>query len=316
MLHLGTLRTHGFTTPTVHPRFSFPDADVTLRSSDDVLFRISSSDLRRTSEFFRAMYTLPQRPDTATAQEKLQMSEPAQVLADMLSMIDGGELPALDNAEKYEMPFVTSVCRLAMSSPKLRRSSKPIRSYGIACRMSWEEEAKMASTDTLDMDMDGLWSETQQLGDLARPHLDALRDLHMRRKATFLASLDDRQIFPARLVGGSCPRCHPPNTPKLGHRGWWALKYALAKRWDTQPPGRHYRGVGDFLELAKLWDLSESKCAHCSMPLYPEFRLIMQRLQSIIYALPKEIEVSSSEFLPNPEEHDRISWKDRDENAL
>ncbi|KAM5535397.1 hypothetical protein V8D89_010919, partial [Ganoderma adspersum] len=173
-----------------HPVFAaaFPTADVVLVSKDDVLFPISSTTLSRTSSWFRAMFTLPQDTEQASRAEPIAVSESSQVLGQLLSMISGISLPPLDNiddleplvyaAEKYEMAMASAVLRFALG--RLIPSS-PITVYGIACRMTWEDEAKAAVSRTLEMD---IMSEDNAvvLGRLEATHLIKLLLLHERRR--------------------------------------------------------------------------------------------------------------------------------------
>ena len=131
------------------------------------------------------------------------MDESAAVIAGLLSIAEGLEPPkALDDidylerilwaADKYEMPAAISTIHLALFSSLLDAS--PIRLYGIACRMSWEAEAKQASTRTLTLD---LFSPAvmSELASLVPAHREKLLALHRRRRDAFLKGLDDKVAF-------------------------------------------------------------------------------------------------------------------------
>ena len=80
------------------PGFPFdnPDADIILRSSDNVDFRMYKLDLRRCSPFFAAMFTLPQPLSSAEQSEDgipvIPMSESAVLLRILLRFFNSAEL--------------------------------------------------------------------------------------------------------------------------------------------------------------------------------------------------------------------------------
>ncbi|KAI8995560.1 hypothetical protein BD414DRAFT_245215 [Trametes punicea] len=191
-------------------RFLFSNADVTLRSSDGVLFRVSSDGLCRASAWFQTKFTLPQSASSDRT-EPIPVDEPANILADVLAIINGSELPALDNADhlealpavadKYEMSMALSVIRMALFSRLLDAS--PMRLYSIACRTSWEKEAMEASSRTLGMDLLAPAAQSE-LAALEPTHHNKLLNLHQRRQEQFLSGLDDEATFYANIRGGQC----------------------------------------------------------------------------------------------------------------
>ncbi len=191
------------TLPETHPVFAaaFPTDDVALLSKDDVLFPISSTTLSRTSPWFRAMFILPQDTRQTSRAEPIAVSEGSQVLGHLLSMISGISLPPLNNvddfepllyaAEKYEMAMPIAILRLALR-PLI--PSSPIRVYGIACPMSWEDETKSAASRMLEMDLVSEKNATE-LGRLEATHLTKLLLLHERKRKMVIAALADPKEF-------------------------------------------------------------------------------------------------------------------------
>ncbi|KAL1952023.1 hypothetical protein VTO73DRAFT_1172 [Trametes versicolor] len=294
-----TLATEPNVPPTLdtHPDFSSPNADVLLRSSDDVLFRVSSDLLCHASGWFATMFTLPQGSNADRVTEPIPMGEPSATLSALLSIVHGRSLPPLDqvddlerllaSAEKYEVPMVISVVRLAFASRLI--DIAPLRLYGIAYRMRWEAEAKDASSRTLTQDL--LAPEAQaELAAMAPRHRDLLLDLHRRRREEFFDGLDDTTSFYANTRGGPCTGQIgdgdnlKPCSASLDHGHWWALKYALMRQWRHKP----YDGQLDetFHYMPEVKDVTFAKCPQCGKTLYAMGATLVN-INDIIRKLPR-----------------------------
>ena len=154
------------------------------------------------------------------------MDETAEVIAGLLSIAEGLEPPkALDDidylerilwaADKYEMPIAISAVRLALFSPFLAPAPSPIRLYGIACRMSWEKEAKHASSLTLTLDPLARHVMAELVGLEPAPR-EKLLALHRARRDAF-ALLPPLLARPPAGVPAALPRVfnamlHPSQT--------------------------------------------------------------------------------------------------------
>lgn len=132
--------------PTLHPLFDHPDSDITLGSSDGVLFRVHTYMLKTTSGWFRTMLTLPQssssntpRPSSSRAgsvephshhphpptRDTIYLTEHSSVLEALLRITCGlpPTLPTtyegLDNvlyaSEKYDTPGPSALLRAWLS---------------------------------------------------------------------------------------------------------------------------------------------------------------------------------------------------------
>ncbi|KAI0778111.1 hypothetical protein BD413DRAFT_448452, partial [Trametes elegans] len=282
-----------------HPDFCSTNTDVVLRAADGTHFRTSSELLCRTSTWFRTMFTLPQHPDTDRT-EPIPVNESSKVLSDLLNIVNGTVLPSLDNidhvesllavADKYEMPMAMSVIRLALSSRHLDAS--PIHLYGIACRMSWEKEAKEASSRTLTTNLFSAAAQTE-LAALEPSHRNKLLDLHRHRREQLFAGLGDEAAFYANVRAGPCNTSDPNNscTAPLDHSNWWALKFALLKRWDEAPLDRELDEA--FYRLPEVWDMSAAKCLKCERKIYGMPSTI-ENMGAVVRALPRSVEVSTA----------------------
>lgn len=155
--------------------FDDPNADIILRSSDNIDFKVYKLLLSMASDFFRDMFLLPQTlPVTnATARDGLpviQVSETANILQMLLSMcypMGAVDQPALDKlkevdhlldaAIKYNIDRVEKRVREALVSPQCLLNNE-VRVFAIACRHRLVTEAKAAARATLEqpiMEMDG-----------------------------------------------------------------------------------------------------------------------------------------------------------------
>ncbi|RPD82605.1 hypothetical protein L226DRAFT_565166 [Lentinus tigrinus ALCF2SS1-7] len=276
-----------------HPLFS--DGDLVLKSRDNTFFRVSRETLSRTSPWFRAMLTLPQTEPV----EPISMDEPADLLAGLLAIVSGIELPSCHNfdhlesllrvAEKYEMPMAISALRLSLFSP-LTDVPSPIRLYGIACRMSWEGEAKLASSRTLGIDL-LTPAALAELALLEPPYRDKLVVLHRQRKDQFIERLNDMELFYANQRGRPCNVDDPTNecTAIIEHSAWTAFKYAMLMHLEYAPLGTAFDE--DAYNLAEMEELRYAQCPACSRHLYNVGSTIA-KLHAIVKGLPKSIELS------------------------
>ena len=139
------------------------DADVILRSSDLVNFRVRRSILATSSPFFDDLFSLPQPPDHEVVDRLpvVHIPEDAQVLNSLVNMLYP-VLPAIPNSvdniltllaacEKYDMTTVQSfireeVNRRGLLSPT---GAESFRIYAIACRKKLIPETKAAARLTL-----------------------------------------------------------------------------------------------------------------------------------------------------------------------
>ena len=163
-------RSSGRASPTCKttspPKYSdMPDADIVLRSSDLVDFRIHRSALVASSPFFRDMFTLPQ-PQNEAASEALplvHLSEDAETLNSLISTLYpvAPEIPfhfddiftLLAAATKYDMDAVQSFIRAEVSRKKLLSSpltaGEAFRMYAVAYSKSLIPEIATAARATL-----------------------------------------------------------------------------------------------------------------------------------------------------------------------
>ncbi|KAH9946683.1 hypothetical protein B0H21DRAFT_891872 [Amylocystis lapponica] len=274
-----------------HPDFDDTSADVVLCTPDHDRFRVHSIMLKLVSGWFRTMFTLPQSAADGSADIVLDVDELSKVLAGLLTMVNGAALPSLDSidlvegilnaAEKYDMPGPMSIIRKLIISPPL--ISTPLRVYGISCRFGWVEEAKIASTHTLTMDL----CAAEHLDDLGRMHgrdLARLMLLHRHRRDRLAAGLNDSDVFSANKPPGPCGTCVKS---QVVHSSWGTMKGAWINGAESCPFDASLT-IDDLLKRSVI-DVLEATCTGCSAPLY-KISPTLSRLKTLVDDLPKSVE--------------------------
>ncbi|KAG6815593.1 hypothetical protein H0H87_000278, partial [Tephrocybe sp. NHM501043] len=160
-----------------HPEFSFPDANVIVRSFEGTLYRIHSYTLHTTSGLFNTMFSLPQPtkyqvnaqgqgytgPVNEDAElEEIPIYESDFVLERLLCQLCSIQIPSWESyddldrvltaAEKWDIPGPIASIRAALTCPKFLTSDR-LRLYVLAKHFNWREEAKIAATQTLKLNL-------------------------------------------------------------------------------------------------------------------------------------------------------------------
>lgn len=255
-----------------HPEFSFPDADVILRSFEGTLYRIHSYTLRTTSGLFSTMFSLPQP-------EEIPIYESDFVLERLLRLLA---------AEKWDTPGPIASIRSALTCPRLL-TSDPLRLYVLAKHFDWNEEAKLASTHTLKLNLhDPIHAPT--LARLSSKDLLPLLNLHRKRRDMFKRLIDSPERFAA---GNSavyhCSRC---GVTQLDNYPWRELKFAMFAEIDRRPLGDTLGlGVGQSVELPEAKACWEAKCKKegCDGVNYDRIATLRQ-IRNCIALLPSTID--------------------------
>jgi hypothetical protein len=199
-----------------HPDFCSTDADVILRSFEGTLYRIHSYTLRTTSGLFDTLFSLPQPSTSSCCSEKASTSqlpdpeeiplfEPDFVVERLLRLLCSVPVPTWESydevdrilmaAEKWDTPGPIASIRAALTRPEFL-SSDPLRLYVIASHFGWKEEAKLASTETLKLDLnDPQYADT--LARLSSKDLMRLLNFHRKRRDMFRKLLNSPERFTA-----------------------------------------------------------------------------------------------------------------------
>ncbi|KZV96754.1 hypothetical protein EXIGLDRAFT_403033 [Exidia glandulosa HHB12029] len=135
--------------PEFHPGFERNDEPntIVLISAQGTKFAVPLSALARVSQFFRTMSTIPQAPNSAHGlEDPLAMTESTETIHYVVAFACGLALPDLVSAEqinsilraadKYDMPGLISVMRIALQSTVV---VQPSLRYIIAARHGWDD---------------------------------------------------------------------------------------------------------------------------------------------------------------------------------
>jgi hypothetical protein len=142
--------------------FDAEDADLVLRSADCKEFRVHKCILSIASPVFRDMLSLPQPHDPTHQLPHADLPETTATIDILLRYIYPIPSPKIEDfvtltnvlvsAEKYGAEGVISRLRAILVSPHFL-DLDPLRVYAIACRWSFLEEARLASTRTVYVDL-------------------------------------------------------------------------------------------------------------------------------------------------------------------
>ncbi|TDL22607.1 hypothetical protein BD410DRAFT_748353 [Rickenella mellea] len=285
-----------------HERFALPDADIILRSKDDVYFRVPSITLHMTCAFFRDALSLPQPASSASSggvtnnnsPGVIPIDESALVAEQFLSIICGlGISPALlatfddasallHAAEKYEAPGVTAFVRACMGAPRFL--AEPLRLFAVACRYSWEEEAAAALRLTLDIDI-GKSPSFPVLATLPGPDLLRLLRVRWARRDALKAALDG-PAFTANQDPYRCSTCQG----MVDVVSWREWKWIMLDEIARVPSGETLLAES-FLTSAKANAVFRPHCKApgCENTAFNR-ELTIVRIREAVRALPKDIE--------------------------
>lgn len=154
--------------PSFHPSFSSQTADVILRSSDNVDFRVHKLILSETSSVFECMFSLPapqpsfeglSGDDHRDGLPVVRVAEDSETLGGLLGICYPGKGPTLADdvsaigqilavADKYAMVGVYKQLESVLSRRDLVESD-PLRTYALACRFGFRTLAVMSAKASL-----------------------------------------------------------------------------------------------------------------------------------------------------------------------
>ncbi|KAI5992315.1 hypothetical protein F5J12DRAFT_460768 [Pisolithus orientalis] len=223
------------------PPFDHVKADVILRSSDGVDFRVFRLFLSLASPFFETLFDLPQpseetdtdmeikdglpvipvSEDSKTLDSLLRFCYPCTlaedpVLEDFREIID-----VLDAAKKYSLDAIQQAVRKSLFIPKILETNS-LRCFAIACRTRMQDECELAAKYTLQEPLIPGWFEEIEL--ITSAELLSLLTYHQKCSSAVLALKDVLYWIPNELkqgYGGSCGCTPYGGRPGLGD--WWQV---------------------------------------------------------------------------------------------
>lgn len=142
--------------------FDSPDADLVLKSSDGVEFRVFKQILAQGSKFFQTMFTLPSESNTTTELPVIDLAENSQLISSLLQFlypIPDPSIQSLDDLNhliavviKYDMPGVLHSLRRLLISHDLA-AVDPFVAYTIAVRHQLPDEVKITAARTFSVSL-------------------------------------------------------------------------------------------------------------------------------------------------------------------
>ncbi|KAF9524543.1 hypothetical protein CPB83DRAFT_742854, partial [Crepidotus variabilis] len=278
-----------------HPRFNSPEADIILISSEETAYRVHSFTLRNTCGYFRNLFSHgqagPVSAPTFSGSSVATMPESDAPLSQVLALLCGlsytpstsiDELDeALSLAERWEAPGPISIIRNCITSP-IFLTEQPLRLYAVATKFGWDEEAKLASTETLTLD---LYQDAykEDLAKISPRALMKLLRLHRKRREGLKAFLDSADNFElGNLARCPCPGCET----ELDNHTWRELKWRMVFEMDKRALGDSLYGLDmeEWPEATACWSATCSK-ADCARMNYDKTHTL-RKIKNCIDNLP------------------------------
>ncbi|KAI6164502.1 hypothetical protein EDD17DRAFT_1884994 [Pisolithus thermaeus] len=253
--------------------FDHVKADIILRSSDDVDFRVFKLFLSLASPFFETLFDLPQPSEEMNTDVEIKdglpvipVSEDSKTLDPLLRFCYPCTLsddPALEDfrdvvnvleaAKKYSLDAIEKTVCKSLFNPKILEANS-MRCFAIACRARMQDECNLAAKHTLREPLVPTWFEEIEL--ITSSELLSLLSYHKKCGDAVQVLKDDlswitaeyRQwraapwMFGMYSGGGYCG-CTQSTSGRLTLQG-----YASAQWWET------------FIDSAVL-DLRDRPCA-------------------------------------------------------
>ena len=263
--------------------FDAPDADVILRSSDGKELRVHRLILSLASPVFQGMFSLPQPTEPPPQIPSVDVPESSDVLRPFLQYLYPRSPPKISDismwaalysiADKYGTEVVMDPLR-DMLIPRFLETS-PMRVYALASHWGFEDEAMIASTGTLTIDIleDFPPEDAELMGGAACRKLSLL---HISRREGARA-----------LVAN-----HPPPSPSQHHPpclcpvpNYTGLIPALCQRVATKP----WLTAEELYEEVAVWDYP-NKCSNVCRNAFRNMHAYFVSLLKGIFELPRTIE--------------------------
>ncbi|KAI5999627.1 hypothetical protein EDD15DRAFT_73350 [Pisolithus albus] len=224
------------------PPFDHVKADVILRSSDGVDFRVFRLFLSLASPFFETLFDLPQPSQAANADMEIEDGLPVIPVSEGSKTLDSllrfcypctlAEDPAiddfreiinvLDTAKKYSLDAIQPAICKSLFTPKVLEANS-LRCFAIAYRARMQDECVLAAKYTLREPLVPGWFEEIEL--ITSTELLSLLTYHKKCSEAVQSFKGNLSWIPNELTpghDGSC-KCSPPPyaSSPLDLRDWW-----------------------------------------------------------------------------------------------
>ncbi|KAI6149631.1 hypothetical protein BKA82DRAFT_920807 [Pisolithus tinctorius] len=209
-------------TPYASPPFDHEKADVILRSSDNVDFRVFKLFLSLASPFFETLFDLPQPSEEMSTDVEIKdglpvvpVSEDSKTLDPLLrfcypcTLADDpaledfrGVINVLEAAKKYSLDAIERTVCKSLFNPKILETNS-LRCFSIACRARLQDECILAAKYTLGEPLIPMWFEEIEL--ITSTELLALLTYHRKCGAAVQALKSDFSWFTTEYTQSSAP---------------------------------------------------------------------------------------------------------------
>ncbi|KZP05743.1 hypothetical protein FIBSPDRAFT_343476 [Athelia psychrophila] len=256
--------------------FNDAEADIILRSSDNVEFRVLKLFLSRASSFFRNMFDLPQGAASGDQEMRdkipvIAMAESASVVKHVLqccyplaavggitfeSVVEIYKL--LEAAQKYDMAGVDAIARCAIGPMSGLMINYPFEVYALAAEYKWEEEVRVAARKCLHNGPPWSYPSSQIMESVSGAILRRL-DRYFTRCTDAAKSTVHAVEWP-RIYGAlcDCPHCKQTGSTRVGidtyninrpirSPGSTQRVYLNHNGWPNNHWAVYLREIGDFL---------------------------------------------------------------------
>lgn len=295
--------------PSIHPNYCYVDADITIATSDNHHFRTHSLILSLASGVFATMVNLP-KPELSrsTTDENphrecdlVPVSERGEVWENLLDIVYPNrvfvapQLLCFDKyrelclaAEKYEMESALQVLQLLFNTagPDRWKKHMPILMCSLACQLGWIEEAKLASTQSLSLNIKSAESQ-EQLKQTTIENAFRLMNLHFTRKDLLIDALhfESGEIGQGIIMAVNHSDCSTPQVEDLAR--WMIFRYRIGEEMERSPDGQTIDSDTFWAgkEFSRLWHLS---CSSCNTVWVRKAQL-RDAIVSTVHRLPKTI---------------------------
>ncbi|EKM54654.1 uncharacterized protein PHACADRAFT_258646 [Phanerochaete carnosa HHB-10118-sp] len=295
-----------------HQYFSDKDADVIIRSSDAVEFKMYKVILSKASPFFKDMFSLPQSPSVVDDRPSefldgvpvVDFSENNRTLDHLFRFLypcPNPNLKSLDDvhavleaANKYQLEDVVLYARRTWNE---LASLEPLRAFAIACGRRWEEEARSAALLSL---KEPVWPlQPPMAPEFKTISGDTVVRLmwYQRRcgEAAMQAALNPERMN--RLFdASSCTHCLGPfsMTQTRRIRDWFALyTRQVAPCLEKQPSGRTATERG-LVEGAIKHVFENAPCEvdmHCIERIRQIVQVFSDEVDKVVAQVPLELDL-------------------------
>ncbi|KAJ6594822.1 hypothetical protein B0H19DRAFT_1096844 [Mycena capillaripes] len=207
------------------PPFDAVKADVILRTSDDVDFRVFKLILSLASPFFGDMFGLPQDPSADDVQV-VTVQEDSSVMDKLLRFCYPCPAPVIDTLDELhiiiEAMMKYQMFEIAKETEGILLSfarANPVAVFAISCRFGWEGAAKAAARESLALPLRNFDKHvaTKELKYLTGDQYQALLQYHGECSAAAAAIVADFRWLnnDGGWVWFTCQACLPHPSPQV-----------------------------------------------------------------------------------------------------